>query len=618
MCRFSPRAVIATCAMLVPGVVFAAQWARTYGGEGPDSAAAVQPTADGGYIVAGNRYSPNPPDAWVFKVDNRGNLVWQSNFGDPSHGGFARSIQLTPDGGYLIAGTSRRGRTPQDWSVDRAMVAKLDSAGAIVWQRIYAEEGYVLSSLEVTADGGFIAVGYQPIAVSGRTNGMVLKVDSAGATTWRKKLGDPIGEYSYVNAVRQTADGGYVVAATLSAPGTEGWDAWVLKLDRAGDVIWQKTYGGPGQDWVADMQTTTDGGFVLGGSTDSYGSGANDFWILKLDASGTIVWQKTYGGPRDDGVASIRLAADGGYIVAGSTNSFGAGGRDALVMKLDAEGNIIWQWTYGGAFDDIAMVIQPAPDGGYIVAGTAGLPDATSPYSTNAWLLKLDSEGSIGGCEQQIESRAIASASNAVERAIGAMTPTFGTASSAGTMISRQATAASVLQCYDPSPASKLKAIEYYHRDFDHYFVTALGTEVAALDSGLFGGWLRTGESFNVYELSPYAASVCRFWSGQTFAPKSSHFYTPYADECARVKQDPVWRFEGHAFALKLPEAGLGYVTCPSDTQPLYRAYNRGMSGAPNHRYTTDPAVLGEMVAQGWQVEGDLWTRIFACVPAQE
>ena len=498
------------------------------------------------------------------------------------------------------------------------MVAKLDAAGAIVWQRIYAEEGYVLSSLELTADGGFVAVGYQPIAVSGRANGMVLKVDSAGATTWRKALGVPIGDQSYVNSVRQTADGSYIVAATLAAPGTEGWDAWVLKLDRTGGVMWQKTYGGPGREWVADMQTSTDGGFVLGGSTDSYGSGANDFWILKLDASGTIVWQKAYGGPRNDGAASIQLTADGGYIVAGSTSSFGAGGLDALVMKLDAEGSIIWQWTYGGAFDDIAHLVQRASDGGYIVAGTAGLPDATSPYSTNAWLLKLDSEGRIGGCEQQIESTATESASNAVERAMGALTPAFSAASSEGTMISRQPTATSVLQCYDPSPASRLKAIEYYHREFGHYFVTALGTEVAALDSGTFNGWSRTGESFNVYGVDSDMASVCRFWSGQTFAPKSSHFYTPYTNECAKVKQDPVWQFEGHAFALRLPEAGLGYVTCPSETRPLYRAYNRGMSGAPNHRYTTDSAVLGEMVAQGWQVEGDLWTRIFACVPLQE
>jgi len=162
-------------------------------------------------------------------------------------------------------------------------------------------------------------------------------------------------------------------------------------------------------------------------------------------------------------------------------------------------------------------------------------------------------------------------------------------------------------------------AVEYHHRMFDHYFVTALANEIRVLDEGRFPGWSRTGQSFPTYPLdTPGTANVCRFWSGTTFALKSSHFYTPYPDECAKVKQDPVWQFEGYVFAWKMPVWGLLAAACPPDSRPLYRAYNRGMSGAPNHRYMTDPAVLGEMVAQGWQVEGDLWTRIFACVPAQE
>lgn len=608
-CRFL---AVVLCAFLVPGMVLAAQWARTYGGEGPDGATAVQPTADGGYVVVGARYSPNPPDAWLFKIDNRGDLVWQSNFGDPSHGAYVRSIQTTVDGGYFVAGTSRRGRTPQDWSVDRALVAKVNSTGDILWQRIYAEEGYALSSLELTADGGFVAAGYQPIPVSGRTNGMILKVDATGATTWRKTLGDAINDYSYANCVRQTADGNYVVAATLSAPGTAGWDAWILKLDGAGDVIWQKNYGGPGQEFVGDMQTTTDGGFVLAGSTESYGSGGSDFWVLKLNASGDISWQKTYGGPENDSASSIRQTADGGYVIAGSSYSFGAGGWDALVVKLDAQGKMSWQQTYGGAFDDFANFIQRTSDGGYVVAGSAGVPDSTGPYSTNAWVLKLDSEGRVGGCDQQGESTAIENASNAVARAIDVLTPAHSTTSSEGNMIARQPTGVSILQCYDPLPASKLKAIEYYHYDFDHYFLTALSTEVTALDSGKFNGWSRTGESFTVYGVIPNAASVCRFWSGQTFAPQSSHFYTPFNWECASVRQNPDWVFEGEVFAMGLPVlAGV----CQSGTVPLYRLYNDGRSGAPNHRYTTSRAIRSDMIAQGWISEGFGPVGVIGCVP---
>jgi hypothetical protein len=108
---------------------------------------------------------------------------------------------------------------------------------------------------------------------------------------------------------------------------------------------------------------------------------------------------------------------------------------------------------------------------------------------------------------------------------------------------------------------------------------------------------------------------VCRFWSARSFAPKSSHFYTPYADECAKVKQDPAWLFERNAFFVRMPEGVSGARTCPSGTRPLYRAYNDGQGGAPNHRYTTDAAVLDAMIAQGWTMEGEAVTRVFACVP---
>jgi len=170
-------------------------------------------------------------------------------------------------------------------------------------------------------------------------------------------------------------------------------------------------------------------------------------------------------------------------------------------------------------------------------------------------------------------------------------------------------------------PYAESVAIEYFHRGYGHYFASAGVGETRRLDTDpdWKAQWSRTGYAFNVWSV-PEAERlpVCRFWSGQSFAPKSSHFYTPYAGECAKVKADPVWQFEGNAFALRLPEAGLGFVTCPSDTRPLYRAYNRGMSGAPNHRYTTDRAVLDEMIAQGWTMEGDASTQVFACVPRHD
>ncbi len=168
-------------------------------------------------------------------------------------------------------------------------------------------------------------------------------------------------------------------------------------------------------------------------------------------------------------------------------------------------------------------------------------------------------------------------------------------------------------------PFRERKAVEYFHAAYGHYFMTADEPEIALLDTSPAGGWLRTDQSFNVYDQATAPlVPVCRFWSGQSFAPKSSHFYTPYADECAKVKQDPVWLFERNAFYVRMPEGVLGARTCPSGTQPLYRAYNNGKSGAPNHRYMTDPAVLDAMIAQGWTMEGEASTRVFACVPLQD
>lgn len=171
-----------------------------------------------------------------------------------------------------------------------------------------------------------------------------------------------------------------------------------------------------------------------------------------------------------------------------------------------------------------------------------------------------------------------------------------------------------------PKPPRERRAVEYFHRGYGHYFMTADADEIASLDMSTGADvWTRTGKSFGVWDVaSAEVIPVCRFWSDQSFAPKSSHFYTPYADECALVKTNPTWLFERNSFYARVPEGTPGARTCPPTTQPLYRAYNNGISGAPNHRYTTDPVVLDVMIAQGWIMEGEAATHVFACVPAPE
>ena len=165
-------------------------------------------------------------------------------------------------------------------------------------------------------------------------------------------------------------------------------------------------------------------------------------------------------------------------------------------------------------------------------------------------------------------------------------------------------------------PSAIAVAVEYYYDVWNFYFETSFADEIAALDGGAFGGaWKRTGQTFNVWSsaaANPAALPTCRFFS-TIFDPKSSHFYTPYAAECASLKAGTAWQFESIAFYIQLAD---GSGLCPAGTIPLYRAYNNGMGGAPNHRYTTSLAILNQMIAAGWTFEGDGNTKVFACVPA--
>jgi len=164
---------------------------------------------------------------------------------------------------------------------------------------------------------------------------------------------------------------------------------------------------------------------------------------------------------------------------------------------------------------------------------------------------------------------------------------------------------------------ARISVVEYYHAAFDHYFVTGIADEIAKLDNGTFTGWARTGQQFLAYPLGTVGAvPTCRFFS-TAFGAKSSHFYTPYAAECASLKQGNVWQYEGDSFGLGLPLGSEGQRTCPTGMGPLYRVYNNGMGGAPNHRYTIESNVLNAMIAQGWTMEGEAQTKVFACVPAQ-
>jgi hypothetical protein len=208
---------------------------------------------------------------------------------------------------------------------------------------------------------------------------------------WARGYGGRGGDAAY--CVQNTTDGGYIVAGCTNSFGAGGCDFWVLKLDSNGGVDWQKTYGGGDEDMAFSVQQTSDGGYIVAGQTSSFDEPWNwHAWILKLDSNGGVDWQKTYGGTHGDAAYSVHQTNDGGYIVAGVTDSFGSGGSDFWVLKLNSTGGVDWQNAYGGSSTDIASYAQQTADGGYITAGTT-MSFGAGDY--DFWVVKLGTNGSV-------------------------------------------------------------------------------------------------------------------------------------------------------------------------------------------------------------------------------
>jgi hypothetical protein len=398
--------IMVAMVIVCSGMADATQWAKSYGWAGNDVASSIEQTSDGGYIVAGATASFDESESylWVLKLDSSGNVQWQKTYGGTDLD-FATSIKQTSDGGYIVAGVA------YSFGVGNGdlWVLKLDPSGNVKWQKTYGKAGGdVATSIEQTSDGGYIVAGATDSFGKGFSDLWVLKLDSSGNVQWQKTYGG--ADWDEASSIEQTSDGGYIVAGETDSFGAGRDDLWILKLDSSRNVQWQKTYGGAKDDMAKSIWQTSDGGYIVAGMTESFGDIKGDLWVLKLDSSGNVQWQKTYGGAKDDGAISVKQTSDGGYIVAGGTDSFGKGNEDLWVLKLDSSGNVQWQRTYGGVGFDDSSSIQQTSDGGYIVAG------ATNSFGAgddDSWVLKLDANGEIKDCPAMGTSNATVNNTNA-------------------------------------------------------------------------------------------------------------------------------------------------------------------------------------------------------------
>ena len=311
-------------------------WTRTYGGRMMDKAYSVIQTSDSGYVVTGytESFGVSDKDIYVVKTNSLGDTLWTKTIGD-YHNEHGHHVTQTPDGGYLISGYSSSYCT----GINDAFLVKMNSAGDTLWtSRFGGRKGQVLRSALITNDGNIAAAGFYIRRTTPRYNDFdfyFAKTDTNGSVIWSHTFGG--GEEEYAFSVQQLPDSGYILAGSARSFCAFGSDIYLVRTDSEGNSIWWETYGGMGDEGAYSVQQTSDGGFFIAGYTTSYGAGNVDFYLVKTSKNGTMLWSKTIGGVDGDKGFYAQQTPDGGFIIVGGTSSSGGGSGDVLLVKLAPE-----------------------------------------------------------------------------------------------------------------------------------------------------------------------------------------------------------------------------------------------------------------------------------------
>jgi len=370
------------------------QWQKALGGTQRDRANALTRTIDGGYLVAGATRSTDgdvhgnhgSDDCWVVKLNSNGDSVWTKTLGGSSQES-AQSIVETSDSGFVVAGwtTSTDGDVHGNHGTVDYWIVKLNARGDTVWTKTLggSSNDYAFSIVQ-TSDNGYIVAGYT-LSTDGDVHGnhgsydyWIVRLNPTGDTVWTRTLGGSDSDIpSFI--IKTTDDGCIVAGYTYSTDGDVhgnhgGDDYWIVRLNPLGDIVWTKTLGGSTTDDASSIVQTLDADYVVAGTTlstdgDVHGNhGLVDYWIVKMNASGDTVWTKTLGGSSYDGAKSIIPSTDGGYVVAGSAQSNDGdvhgnhGTVDYWIVKLNARGDTVWTKTLGGSGGDFAQTVVQATD----------------------------------------------------------------------------------------------------------------------------------------------------------------------------------------------------------------------------------------------------------------
>lgn len=347
-------------------------WIKTYGGIHDDWVGQAQQTSDGGYIIVGtsDSFPVLNRNIYLIKTDKDGNMMWSKEYGSEYSNEKGNSVQQVSDGGYIIAGEIET-YDDMGWRRYYTYLVKTDSLGDTLWTGKYESHRFDQDiSVLQTKDGGYIVLGRN-----------LIKVDAEGNEEWEK---------SYEGyEIQETSDGAFIIVGRtpISKSGRTAYpDLYITKINKFGDLLWEKTYGGRYGEEGFSVQQTEDGGYIVVGETDSYGAGIFDVYLIKTDKDGDTLWTRTYGGEDNDVGNSIVQTSDGCYIITGRTGSFDAKHRDIYLIKTDEKGDTLWTFIYGGKSNDGGYSVLETSDGGYVIAG---ITNSFGAGSSDIFLMKV-------------------------------------------------------------------------------------------------------------------------------------------------------------------------------------------------------------------------------------
>lgn len=365
---------------------------KTYGSIDHDESFSVQQTNDGGYIMVGRTCSiESNGDVYLIKTDTLGNILWTKTYGGTIYdGGYC--VRQTNDGGFIIVGqTGSFGVMDVD-----VFLIKTDSIGNLLWTKTFDGRAYIGTDwIQQTNDQGYIIFSSNYVYSNGNSDIYLIKTNSLGDTLWTRAYGGAGQEYG--NAGQQTIDGGYIVTGYTTTFGSGGKDIYLIKTDSIGSVLWSKTFGGTGDDYAKSIIQTVDGGYILLGSTNSFGAGNYDYYLIKTNSVGDLQWSYTFGGTSFDYGFSVSSVGNNGFIITGYSNVPVINKEKFLLIRTNFWGDTLWTKTFGYGNFSNAFEVQQTFDGGYVISGRVSFGATLGGF--NVYLIKTNSIG-FSGCNE--------------------------------------------------------------------------------------------------------------------------------------------------------------------------------------------------------------------------